>query len=115
MSDRRIVVAMSRWDERGVSGRSRRFEGRVGVGVRGSIAYDGMGLSRQSDYVCRCSDVSLESKEHRGKRRKRPQHALGYYSESVGHKSDLLFIQSCLTSGNVFLLDSRFAVELAVV
>lgn len=53
-----VVVAMSRWDASGVSGCiSRKFEGRVGVGVgeRGSTAYDGMGLSRPRDCVCRCS------------------------------------------------------------
>ena len=97
-----MVVAMSRWDERGVSERSRRFEGRLGVSERGSTADDGMALSRPSDSVCRWIRVSLESNEHRGKRRKQPRHALGYYSESTGHKSDLLCVQACLKSGNVF-------------
>lgn len=65
-----VVVAMSRWDASGVSGCiSRKFEGRVGVGVgeRGSTAYDGMGLSRPRDCVCRCSLASLESNEHNNK------------------------------------------------
>lgn len=57
MSDRRIVVAMSRWDAKGVGGCGRRFEGRedgvVGEGERDSTVYDGIGLSRPRDCVCR--------------------------------------------------------------
>jgi hypothetical protein len=60
------VVAMSRWDVRGVGGCGRRFEGRVGEQRGRSTAYDGMGLSRPRDCVCRCSLASSQQlNEHK--------------------------------------------------
>ena len=63
MRDRGKVVAMTRWDARSVGGCGRSGDG-VDIDERGSTAYDGMGLSRPSDCVCRCSFTSLGS-EHK--------------------------------------------------